>query len=90
LDNELVLDGDQLVGAFAFVVDPVSGRALLLGGKLGFELLDPRLGDFRLILGGQRCIEPWGLQPYCPSPLPRRCKMWPHRIRWAAQSLAVL
>src|SRR6266702_8394806 len=35
----------QQVRAFAFVlvVRPVPGRALLLGGKLGFELLDPRL-----------------------------------------------
>jgi hypothetical protein len=35
----------QQVRAFAFVVvvRPVSGRALLLGGQLGFELLDPRL-----------------------------------------------
>ena len=39
---------DNLVGAFgafplALVVRSVPGRALLLGGKLGFELLDPRL-----------------------------------------------
>src|SRR5215510_8288422 len=35
----------QKVRAFAFVlvVRPVSGRALLLGGELGFELLDPRI-----------------------------------------------
>src|SRR5215475_13312763 len=35
----------QQVRAFAFVlvVRPVPGRALLLGGQLGFELLDPRL-----------------------------------------------
>jgi hypothetical protein len=43
LDDQLVLAGDQLVGAFAFAlkVRSVPGRALLLGGKLGFELLDP-------------------------------------------------
>jgi hypothetical protein len=35
----------QQVRAFAFVlvVSPVPGRALLLGGQLSFELLDPRL-----------------------------------------------
>jgi hypothetical protein len=35
----------QQVRAFAFVlvVRPVPGRALLLGGQLGFELLDPRV-----------------------------------------------
>ena len=34
----------QQVRAFAFVlvVRPVPGRALLLGGQLSFELLDPR------------------------------------------------
>jgi hypothetical protein len=46
--NYAVLGGDQLVGAFgaiplALVVRSVPGRALLLGGKLGFELLDPCL-----------------------------------------------
>src|SRR5262249_57004990 len=36
-----VLGGDHTFGAFALalVVRPVPGRALLLGGKLGFELL---------------------------------------------------
>src|SRR5215470_3880585 len=35
----------QQVRAFAFVLvlRPVSSRVLLLGGQLGFELLDPRL-----------------------------------------------
>src|SRR5262249_46625192 len=39
--DQSVLGGDHTFGAFALalVVRPVPGRALLLGGKLGFELL---------------------------------------------------
>jgi hypothetical protein len=43
LDDELVLDGDQMVGVFAFVVHPLPCRTLLFGSKLSFELLDPHL-----------------------------------------------
>ena len=38
-----------------------------------------------LLTKGKRCIEHLGPQPYCPLPFPRRCRMRPHRIRWAAQ-----
>jgi len=37
------LGGDHTFGALVLVVRPVPGRALLLGGKLGFESADPRL-----------------------------------------------
>src|SRR5215472_16183589 len=45
LDIQGLMAPGQQVSAFAFVfvVRLVPGRALLLGGQLGFELLDPRL-----------------------------------------------
>jgi len=45
LDVQGLMAPGQQVRAFAFVlvVRPVPGRALLLGGQLAFELLDPRL-----------------------------------------------
>src|SRR5262249_48640913 len=45
LDDELVVDSDQVVGAFAFafVIHPLPCRTLLFGSKLSFELLDPHL-----------------------------------------------
>ena len=52
----------QQVRAFAFVlvVRPVPGRALLLGGQLGFELLDPRLECGNHIRHRQAACGPYG------------------------------
>src|SRR5262249_2018135 len=44
--------------ALAFIVRPVPGRALLLGGKLGFELLDPCL-EYGDGLGHRAVTERW-------------------------------
>ena len=59
----------QQVRAFAFVlvVRPMPGRALLLGGQLGFELLDPRLSVATTSLTGRRRGDRTGKDLCCSS-----------------------
>jgi hypothetical protein len=54
------------------------------------SMSDEELDDDTQSWGSRKCFENWRLQPYSLLPSLRLCRMPPHRIRWEAQSLAVL